>query len=206
VDPAGRRGAVHIDPLQLEQFDLRFQTSGEAGEPEVGADHTMARDDDRDRIGTHGLTDGACLIGLADVLGELAVRGDVTVRHLTESIVDLLLEVGGHPGIVERQVEVVALPGEVLLELADGIPEVRWPRLRWVGVTLVRERAELDPTDAVDGRPDGDGPDAGVGQVSRVNLDRVQCVASGAPFFNASCKASNPSSAHLMRTGNLLTP
>ena len=146
----------------------------------------MAWHDDRNRIRPDGLTDRPGLVRLPDLAGELTVRRDVPVRHPAERVVDLLLEVGPDAREVELQVEVLPLLREVLLQLNDCRAKVRRPRLGRIGVPLLRECPELDAADAGRRRPDGDGPGAGARQMGRVNLDRVQCVASPALFFNAS--------------------
>ena len=158
------------------------------------------------RVGPHRLPDGSRHVGLVDVLCDPSVRHDMPVLDLEETVVDVALEAGAHAGEVELEIEACPLLREVFLELFDRRAKQERPRLGWVGVTLAWQRAELDTPDPCVGRPDGNGPDACIGQVGRVDFDRGQWASGPTFFLSASCSASKPSSAHLMRTGNLLTP
>ena len=88
---AGTRPA-DVDSLELEQLDLGHQASGEAREAPIGGNHAMAWNHDRDRIGTHGLTDGSSLVRLSDLPRKLAVRRHVPMLDFQELLVDLTLE------------------------------------------------------------------------------------------------------------------
>lgn len=61
----------------------------------------------------------------SDRVRELAVRDHVPVFDGEEPLVDLPLEVRGHPSQIELEVEPGSLPGEVLLQLVEGVPERR---------------------------------------------------------------------------------
>ncbi len=146
----------------------------------------MAGNDDGDRVGAHGLTDGPRLIGLPDRSSDLAVRGDMPVLDGQEMVVDLALEVGSRSGEVQLQVEGSEVLAEVGLELGDRVLQVLGPIFRRVRMTLPRQRTELDPTNARRGRPDGDGPGSRPGQVGGVDLDRGQFGSPPASFLSAS--------------------
>jgi len=138
VNLAARAGPADVDAFQLEQLDLGHQSTRKAGETSVRSDHTMARDHDGNRIGTHRLPHGSRLVRLPDVPRELTVGRHMAVPDLQELIVDLLLEVRRYTREVEIEVE--GAPGlrEVLLQLLDRRAQLRRPGLGWVGMSLFR--------------------------------------------------------------------
>src|SRR5205085_5815144 len=92
--------------LDLQQGLLALDAAGIAGEGAVGADHPVARDDDRDRVAAVGQTHGSGGgVGAAEALGDLAVRRGVAVADQEQLGPDGLLEV--RPGRGERQVELL---------------------------------------------------------------------------------------------------
>src|SRR5436190_18021589 len=99
--------------LELEQGLLAFDAAGVAGERAVGADHAVARDDDRDgvrAVGEPDRTGGG--VGLAETSGDLAVRRGVAVADLGQLVPDRLLPHAAHGG--QWQVEVLEVTGEVV--------------------------------------------------------------------------------------------
>ena len=166
----------------------------------------MARHHDRDGIGSDGLTDRTRHVGLADVPRDLTVRGDVPVLDVEQPAIYVMLEARRRSCEVEREIERLPLFGEISLELVHGLPEVVGPGVLRVGMVFARQSAEFDAADPRRRHPDGDRARASVREVCRVDLDPSQCGPSDACFFKASWRASKPINAHLMRTGNLLTP
>ena len=92
----------------------------------------MARHDDADRIVTVGQADGTRCVGGAQLGGDLSVRTGLAIGDRQQR--------GPHPALerrpdqVQLQVELGALPAEVLLELLDGVGE------RVLSVALVEDR------------------------------------------------------------------
>ena len=82
----------------------------------VGADHPVAGDDDRQRVGAVGGADRARRRGLADAARELAIGDRGAERDLAQRCPDAQLE--GGAGRAERQRERPAGAGEVLARAA----------------------------------------------------------------------------------------
>lgn len=170
----------------------------------------MARDHDRNRIRTDGLPHRPSLIGLAHLPGDLTVRCHMPVRHSDKSIIHHALELRGHAGEIQAHVEGGPVFGEVLLQLLDSMSQLLRPLLLGVRMAISGQRTEFDPANSKPGRPDSEGADPGPRQVRGVDFDRRGQFSSPpespSSFLRASCSASKPRSAHLMRTGNLETP
>src|SRR3954447_1148457 len=105
--------------LVVEQCALGRQAAGVARQRPVGADHAMARRDDRDRVAAVGAADRSR--HAAQLPRELAVGDRLAVRDLAQPRPDGALEGGAVVG--QREVESGALAGEVLVELALDLGE-----------------------------------------------------------------------------------
>src|ERR1700727_2430093 len=106
----------HERGFVVEQEALTLEASGVTGQVATRADHAMARDDDRDRIASVGQAD--CPRGRRplELARELSVRGGGAVGDLEQAPPDALEE-GTPAAHLQRDVELEALAGEVLLEL-----------------------------------------------------------------------------------------
>src|SRR5918994_2772204 len=125
--------------LELEQDALALEPAAVAGEGAVRADHAVARHDDRDRVAAVGEADGADLARVAERERERAVGGRLAIRDAEQQVPDAALE--GGPGGAQLELELRALAGEVLGELAGRLGE----RLRVVlpdGVEVERRHVE----------------------------------------------------------------
>src|SRR3954451_17644979 len=100
--------------LVVEQCALGRQAAGVARQRPVGADHAMARRDDRDRVAAVGAADRSR--HAAQLARELAVGDRLALRDLAQPRPDGALELGAVLG--QREVERGAFAGEVLVELA----------------------------------------------------------------------------------------
>jgi hypothetical protein len=100
---------------------LAFQAAAVAGEVTGGADDTVARHDDADRIASIGQTDRPGAAGASDPLGELAVGPRFAVRDLLQSGPHCALKRGADES--HRQVELGTLAAEVLIQLPDHLGE-----------------------------------------------------------------------------------
>ena len=106
----------------LEEEALHVQAAAEAGERAVGADHAVARQDERERVLAVGGADGARGIRTeAEPPRLLAVADGLPVGDRREREPAAPLEVGAVE--VERQVERRQLAGEVRLELRRRLVE-----------------------------------------------------------------------------------
>src|SRR3954452_8908411 len=117
--PAACRSGSHqrrAPGLEVEQRPLGRQPAAVAGERAVGADHAVARHDDRDRVLAVGGADGAERGRVPDLAGDLAVGGGLPVRDLQQRIPDQALERRALGP--QRDVELRARAREVLGELA----------------------------------------------------------------------------------------
>src|SRR5262249_43164961 len=81
--------------LEVEQELLAFETARIPRERAVGADHAVARDDDRDRVRTVREPDRSRPTRWhPESAGDLAVRRGLAIRDLLELSPDPALEVG----------------------------------------------------------------------------------------------------------------
>src|SRR3954451_13544273 len=124
--------------LVIEQRALGLQPARVARQRAVGADHAVARVDDRDRVAAVGAPDRAG--DAAELTGQLAVGDRLAVRDLAQARPDGALEGGAVLG--QRQVERGPLAGEVLVELALHLGERTVVRAG-VGVQVVAVGVEL---------------------------------------------------------------
>ena len=110
--------------LVVEQPRFRLDSAGEAGERAVGADHPVARDDDREGVARVGGADGGEPRSEGELAGHLPIAGGLAVGDRrdgpsqTRRSQSVLLW-------AKREVELRALAGEVLRELAPGGLEQR---------------------------------------------------------------------------------
>jgi hypothetical protein len=103
--------------LEVEQVLLAFQAAAVAGEVTRGSDDAVAGHDDADRVASVGQADRPGGAGASDPLGELAVGPCFAVRDLPQSGPHDALKRGADE--IERQVELGALPTEILIQLPD---------------------------------------------------------------------------------------
>ncbi len=62
MDPASRLIPVDVHALDGKEGDLPAETSGVAPQAAVASDDAMARNDDGNGVGPHGLTDGPTVV------------------------------------------------------------------------------------------------------------------------------------------------
>ena len=92
-----------------------MQTAGVACQGTVGADRSMTRHDDRNRIAPVRRAHGPHGGGLAQVASHGAVGGRGAVRNAQQYVPDAALEL--RPRRFDRQIEFASRPREVLVEL-----------------------------------------------------------------------------------------
>ena len=92
MDPTPRPGAVDIDALYAQKRDLTVEAAREPTQFPVAAHHPVTRDDDGERIGSHGLTDRSGSARIPELVGDIAVRDDATVRDVHKSFEDASLK------------------------------------------------------------------------------------------------------------------
>src|SRR5512133_2030567 len=138
--------AMHTPTLQDRAFEseqplLALEAAGVAREFSVCTDDTVAGENDRQWVAVHHHPDGASGTRPRGARCKLAVGDDLAVRDTGELAHDATVEVG-EQGKVERQVELVPLPLEVLLELAArGIDRLRRPQ--YPDAEVAREAIEF---------------------------------------------------------------
>src|ERR1700722_1774092 len=101
-----RRLYLDIDTLKGEHaaFGSRAARGGKSAYPAARRQHSVARDDQRDRVFCHGLADIACgLRSRAEFLRQRAVGRRVAPPDLPQDIIDLLEE-----GVLIAKIERVA--------------------------------------------------------------------------------------------------
>ena len=106
--------------LEIEQRLFDRQPAAVAGERSVAADDAVTRNDDRDRIGSVGETDGAHRFGIADAPRELSVAGGLAVRDIAQRAPHLLLKRRALRR--ERNIKRAELAGEVRRSVATRCP------------------------------------------------------------------------------------
>jgi len=156
MNPAS--GSVPVDghTLDGEKGDFPAEAPRVASELSVAPDHAMAWNDDRKRIGSHGLTDRARGARHSHLVGDVPIRHDSAVGNFREPLEDAPLE-WGRSGEVELKMEALSPSVEILIELMKGDPEggvcVRIP------VTLLDHlgRDAPDSANPIAGDPDRDG-------------------------------------------------
>src|SRR5439155_17534185 len=99
--------------LQFQQVPLARQAAAEADQLPASAHHAVAGHHDRQRVAVARDADRAGRVRLADLGGDLAVRGRFAVRDSRDRGPDGALE-RGTAGVGTGQVEAGAVPGEVL--------------------------------------------------------------------------------------------
>src|SRR2546426_12513854 len=105
--------------LQLEQLLLAVEAAAIADELPVGTDHAVAWQDDRQRVPVHDRSDRTCGSRPCCTRREFAVGDDLAVRDARKLSQDAAVEVGEQCD-VDRQVELLPLALEVLVELAPS--------------------------------------------------------------------------------------
>ena len=118
------RQACRKHALQLEQRLLHRQPAAVAAEGAAGAQHAVAGDDDRDRVGAAGGAGGAHRSLVAGAGGDLRVAAGLAVGDAVDRPQRPAAEVLAQPP-VERQVELGQLALEVEVELAPRLLEPR---------------------------------------------------------------------------------
>src|SRR5699024_1186466 len=123
-------GAALVRLLELEQGALALEAARVPGEGAVGTDHAVAGHDDAQRAPAHALADALGEAAGSELRGERGVGGRLSVGDLLQQRPHACGEVvaAGAP----RQVELLPLAGEVLLELLAGAGQQR------IGVRLDR--------------------------------------------------------------------
>src|SRR5215210_6166098 len=106
-------------PFELQQLLLAVEAAGVADEAAGGADDAVAGEHDRDRIPVHHRSHGPRSPRAPDARGKVAVCRDLAERHPGELAQDVPGELG-RAGQVDGEVERLAPPGEVLVELTLG--------------------------------------------------------------------------------------
>src|SRR5581483_7455169 len=91
-----------------------------AADPSARGDHAVTRNDDRDRIPTERLADGAAPARLSDPSRDLAVGDDAPRRHAERGHEHAALE-RSHVAEVETDVALPPLAREVRAELVDDL-------------------------------------------------------------------------------------
>ncbi len=155
--------ALGLQQPALGRQLLSRVAAGVPAEP-VGGDHAVARDDDRYGIGRHHRADRPRRYAGAAALGQLGVgdRGAVRDAHQrAQHGLGRRLQARQ----VQRQVELPALPGEVLPELAERLLD---GLVRRDG-RVARKQAPADPADT--GRP-GEHAEHPHGEVECVEVPR----------------------------------
>ena len=116
-------------PLQIEQFLLHIQPVKVSAQASIGFDHPMARNDDWDGIGGHGVADGARGFAAPELLGNGLVGTDFPVWNRGRNLESGKVE-AGQPGKIDGNAEIASLAGEVLRQFPPSLPdERRTPRI-----------------------------------------------------------------------------
>ncbi len=102
--------------LKVEKYLLATQTAGVAGEPAVGADDPVARNQNRQWIASHRRPDNLRRRTVVELTGQLSVRARLTVWDLADQIPHSSLQLIS--ARIKLDVELLALPGEVLSKLS----------------------------------------------------------------------------------------
>src|SRR5258707_5874021 len=113
--------------FELEQFRLAPEPSGVSREAAVGADHAVARHDDRERIAASGRTRGTRRAWSARARRQLRVSDRLAEGNARDRDPDTALEFRTFGR--ERQLEALALSLEVLHELARACGDRRRGRI-----------------------------------------------------------------------------
>ena len=161
LDPAGR--------LEGEQGALGGQAADVAAHAAIGADHPVAGDQHRQRVGRAGAAHRPDGLGVARREGERGVGGGAAVADLGQVLQHDAAEPGGQPP-VQGDVEPVAPSGEVLVQLPGHAVQaargLQQPGAHPVGEALQHDVVVLDgvgqPDDAVLGGGDQQGADGAV--------------------------------------------
>src|SRR6266576_7309226 len=114
--PAMHGASLQDGAFEPEQRFLALEPTAVARELPVRADHTVARQDDRQRVAVHHHPDGASGTGPRGACCELAIGDDLSVGDAGELAQDAAVEVGEQRDI-ERQVELSPRSLEILVEL-----------------------------------------------------------------------------------------
>ncbi|MEO1717496.1 MAG: hypothetical protein AAFR76_10330 [Planctomycetota bacterium] len=107
--------------FEFEQRAFACDAAAVAVELSVGVDNAVARDDDRDSVGSVCGADGSLCARAVQLLGDGSVRCGCAGRDSEELVPDGLLEVSA--GGVEGEVEGGAGPVEVVGDLALSFVE-----------------------------------------------------------------------------------
>src|SRR5439155_22918596 len=123
--PAMHGSSLQDGAFEPEQRLLALEPTGITRELSVRADHSVAGQEDWQRVAVHHHPDGASGTRPRGACCELAVGDDLAVRDAGELAQDAAVEVGEQSDI-ERQVELSPRSLEILVELsARGIDRLR---------------------------------------------------------------------------------
>ena len=70
-----RPGSLNVHTLDPKQGDLAVLSPRVSAQLSVAQDHPVARHDDGERIGPHGLADGPGRTRISQLVGDISVRG-----------------------------------------------------------------------------------------------------------------------------------
>lgn len=101
--------------LVIQQIFLQMQPAGIAHQLPVCADDAVTRGYDRNRIAVVRHADRADAFRILDSDGDVLITSRLTARDLAQSFPHFQLE--RCSGCIQRQLELLALPAEVLLQL-----------------------------------------------------------------------------------------
>ena len=107
--------------FECQQPSLAVDACSVAGEGAVGADDTVAGNDDDDAVGSVCRSDGAHSSRCAHGLGLLPVRTGLAERDLQERIPRCSLE--RCPSYVDPKVKLLSLASKVFVELSGSVDE-----------------------------------------------------------------------------------
>ena len=156
MDPTPRLVPIDVHALDREEGDLLAESPRVAPELAVASHDAVAGNDDRKRIGSHSLADRPRCASHPHFIGDVPIRHDSAVGDFGEPVIDASLKVG-RSGEIERKMEALPPPVEILIELVQGDPE------RGVSVRIpvtVRDHLGRDApnsSNSVAGDPDRDG-------------------------------------------------
>lgn len=125
--PSGFRWSI-IEGLrfELQQPRLDIQPAGKAGQAAIGRDHTMAGNDDRDRVLATGCTHRPARLRRADSLGYFQIALGLAEGNFAQALPDIFLKLGALR--CQWQLKSNALAGEVLGQLLLGALQYRITR------------------------------------------------------------------------------
>lgn len=103
----------------IQQQFFRLDSSCEACQGMVGADDSMARDEDTHAVGSDGLRHSPYPLEVVHALGNLLVGSYFAVRDFKQGFPYLLLEIGAY--WVQQNIERLALACEIFVKFRLGL-------------------------------------------------------------------------------------